>query len=495
MLAIDVGFRDLHAVEAVAERGRIVINRVVQVQLPEATADTTPEQRGAQVRELLNAAGVSATGAVWTLPRERVVFKKLDLPGAEPHELPGMVHLAMQHETSMNADSVIDYVVQAGSGNTREVWAVGAPANELEVLRRMADAAGITVDRVAPRTCGTSALLASLASAPEASALGELAVAFDLSSESAELVAADGAGLRATRGTTLSSGTPEAAVTEARRSWTALRLSQPDLGAVRAWVLGDAGPVAALASAIGGDIQVAKLDSHPDIQTDGQQLGCAWPLAGLLLESVRQEPSINLAHPRKAPDVAARRRIRVYAAVAVVAAAYCVGWAVGKQDRQSLETQRVQLVSQESKARTEYLRIKRDELKARHLNAWLTSQPQWLDTMLHLHGFAPDPARVLFASWGGQVEEAVVGVSKDGVFSLPPAVRISMDVETTDRAMADALREALIARREWVVKSTSSEGKVGRRLPVAVELLLLAPTGTPVEKEPAPVTVSRRGMP
>lgn len=481
MLAIDVGFRDLHAVEAVAERGRIAIVRVVQAELPDGASDASPEERGQQIKQALTAAGVTATGAVWTLPRERVVFKKLDLPGAEPHELPNMVRLAMQNETSMSEDSLIDFVVQAsGAGaapHARDVWAVGAPVAEVEALQRMARAAGIGIDRIAPRTCGTAALLATLpldegAEVATADASDALSVAFDLSSESAELIAADRAGLRATRGTTLSEGTPQAAVTEARRSWTALRLSQPDLKPIRAIVLGDDEPAGALTAALHTDIPVARLQSHPDIDIGTHQPGCAWPLAGLLLESVRQNPRIDLAHPRRAPDVAARRRIRVYAAIAIVLAAYGVGWGIGKKDRQAVEGQRTALTSQESKARKEFQRIKRDELKAKHLDAWLAAQPHWLDTMLHLNGFTPDPSRVLMVSWGGQVEETAVDVSKDGAFLLPRGVRVSMDVETTDRATADALREALVNRRDWTVKSASSEGKVGHKLPVAVELVL-----------------------
>lgn len=474
LLAIDVGHRVLIAVEALAQRGRVQVVRRVEAELPPGAEDASPAERGAMVRQALRAAGITSTRATWVLPRERVVAKRLDLPAAEEHELPGMVRLAMQHETSMGPDAVVDYWQQSGhtAGGASDLWAVGAPAAELAAVLAMAAAAGIAVDRVAPRTCGTAALLAPLAATPAAADAADATVAFDLAAENAEIVAADRQGLRTTRGTVLASAEPDLAVTEARRSWTALRLAQPDLKVARALVIGSADTAQALAAALERDVQVELLTAHPEVDTGGTALGRAWPLAGLLLEEIRRTDRLDLAHPHRAPDVAARRRMRVYAAVGIVLLAYCVGWAIGRKDRTALEEQRTDIASKARRAQTDFDRYKRDELKARHLEAWRDAQPQWLDTMLHLHGFAPDPARVVLESWSGQVDEVEVAYSKDGFFRLPPGVRVAMDIETTDRSTADALREALIERREWTVKSNSSEGKPGHRLPVAVQLQL-----------------------
>lgn len=484
LLAIDVGHRVLIAVEALAQRGRVQVVRRVEAELPPGAEEASPAERGAMVRQALRAAGITSTRATWVLPRERVVAKRLDLPAAEDHELPGMVRLAMQHETSMGPDAVVDYWQQpsAAAGGAPDLWAVGAPAAELAAVLAMAQAAGIAVDRVAPRTCGTAALLAPLAAAAAtAGAAGaadadadaaDATVAFDLAAENAEIVAADRHGLRTTRGTVLASAEADLAVTEARRSWTALRLAQPDLKVARALVMGSADTAQALAVALDRSVQVEPLTAHPEVDTGGTELGRAWPLAGLLLEEIRHTDRLDLAHPHRAPDVAARRRMRVYAAVGIVLLAYCVGWAIGRKDRTALEEQRTDIASKARRAQTDFDRYKRDELKARHLEAWRDAQPQWLDTMLHLHGFAPDPARVVLESWSGQVDEVEVAYSKDGFFRLPPGVRVAMDIETTDRSTADALREALIERREWTVKSNSSEGKPGHRLPVAVQLQL-----------------------
>jgi hypothetical protein len=89
---------------------------------------------------------------------------------------------------------------------------------------------------------------------------------------------------------------------------------------------------------------------------------------------------------------------------------------------------------------------------------------------------------VVLAGWNGQAVEDEVAAAKDGSMRMAPGVRIVMDAETVDRATADALRESLLANRELVVRSNSSEGKAGRRLPVAVELVIDSPAGAPVER-------------
>lgn len=490
LLVVDVGLRELCAVEATAQGVGLSSVRVVRAAIEPTDGETEASDIGRQVRAALDAAGVRTRNAVMTIPRERVMVKRIELPAAEPHELVGMVRLALQHDSNLAPDAAVDFVpAGAASSAGQALWAVAASADEMRRVRAIASAARLTVDRIAPRAFGAAALLRSL---PELQAQGDgapagaAAVAFDLTVDGTELVAADRGGLRATRGTTIAGNDAHAAVTESRRSWTALRLTQPDLQPVRALALAEPGTCAALSAAMENEVPVTPLASHPDVAGAGD-LGSAWTLAGLLLEEARRTPRIDLASPRKAPDVAARRRLRIYAAVAVVALAYCIGWTVGAGERKGIESRRADLASKANGARAEYHRALRDDLKARHLEAWAAAQPAWLDAMLRLHGFAPDPSRTVLESWSGQAEGNEVEATREGAMRLDPAVRMSLDIETTDRASADALREALIARGGWTVRSTSSEGKSGRRLPVALQLMLMSQQGAPtVDAEAAP---------
>ena len=198
-VAIDLGHRRLRAVEAVVERGRATVARCVDIELPTEVIDGTDAVRGAFVALALRNAGITTDRATWTIVRDRLSFKRLVLPGAERDEIAGMVRLAMLREAAVSADAVVDFVPIGA-----EAWAVAASAKEIAAVRAMAVAAGISVERIAPRTFGTAYLLETLPAvdaraddndAPDA--------AIDLCGDAVELVVAGRDGLRATRGATV----------------------------------------------------------------------------------------------------------------------------------------------------------------------------------------------------------------------------------------------------------------------------------------------------
>lgn len=483
---IDLGHRRLRAVEALVDRGRATLVRSLDVALPEGFADLDHAGRGAFVAAALRDAGFVSDRATWTLVRDRLALKRVPLSGAQPDELPGMVRLAMLREAAVGPDAVIDFVPSGP-----DAWAVAAPAEEVEAVRAVAEAAGIGVERIAPRTFGTAFLLETL---PAREGDGADAVAaIDLSGDAVELVIAGRDGLRASRGTAIDDDAIAAAVTEARRSWTAFRLQQPEQRPASIEVVGAVELASrvtmVLASEVG--IPVARLASHPDVAAEPAP-GAAWPLLGLLLEGSRRRQRINLAAPRRAPDLAARRRMRAYAVVAVLGIAYALGWTLGRRERAGIEAQRTDLRAKADGALQEHRAFRRDELRIRHLEAWVASDPAWLDSMLYLCGFAPDPSRVVLAGWKAQAMADEAVAAKDGSMQVPRDVRIDIDAEAADRATADALREALVAKRQFSVRSTSTEGKAGRRLPVAVELVIDGTDGPPLERSAA-TAMSRRG--
>ena len=485
--AIDLGHRRLRAVEAVIERGRATVVRSVDVALPDDVADAPDAERGAFVAATLRAAGFSAGRATWTIARDRLSFKRLALPGAEPHELAGMVRLAMLREAAVGMDAVVDFV-PAGA----DAWAVAASAKEIESVRAVAAAARIGVERIAPRTFGIAYLLETLPTRPGVDADAPDA-AVDLTGDALELLVAGRDGLRATRGTAVTGTGNDASKTEARRSWTAFRLQQPDQRPVAIDVIGPAdvalGVVAALSVDTG--LPVSRLDTHPDVRCT-EDPGAAWPLVGLLLEGARKRACIDLADPRRAPDMAARRRMRAYAVVAILGLAYAIGWTIGRKERATIDARRTELRAKADGALAEHRAYRRDELRARHLDAWMAADPAWLDSMLYLSGFAPDASRVVLAGWNGQAMADEAVLAKDGSMKVPGDARIAVTAEAADRATADALRESLVSKREFTVRSTSTEGKAGRRLPVAVELVIEGEDGPPVAR-PASASVSRRG--
>ena len=490
-VAIDLGHRRLRAVEAVVERGRATVARCVDIELPTEVINGTDAVRGAFVALALRNAGIAADRATWTIVRDRLSFKRLVLPGAERDEIAGMVRLAMLREAAVSADAVVDFVPIGA-----EAWAVAASAKEIAAVRAMAVAAGVAVERIAPRTFGTAYLLETLPAvdaraddndAPDA--------AIDLCGDAVELVVAGRDGLRATRGATVVDPDADASVTEARRSWTGFRLQQPDQRPAAIDVIGPTIVATRVVAALAGDagLPVSHLASHPDV-TCKVDPGAAWPLVGLLLEGARKRERIDLANPRRAPDLAARRRMQLYAVVAIVGIAYAMGWTIGRKERGTIEARRTELRAKAEGALLEHRQFKRDELRARHIEAWTNADLPWLDSLAYIAGFAPDATRVVLTGWNGQALSDEATVAKDGTMKIPSEVRIAIDAEAADRATADALRESLVSKREFNVRPTSAEGKAGRRLPVAVEMVIDSLDGPPVQRPASAAVSSRRGV-
>ena len=490
-VAIDLGHRRLRAVEAVVERGRATVARCVDIELPTEVINGTDAVRGAFVALALRNAGIAADRATWTIVRDRLSFKRLVLPGAERDEIAGMVRLAMLREAAVSADAVVDFVPIGA-----EAWAVAASAKEIAAVRAMAVAAGVAVERIAPRTFGTAYLLETLPAvdaraddndAPDA--------AIDLCGDAVELVVAGRDGLRATRGATVVDPDADASVTEARRSWTGFRLQQPDQRPAAIDVIGPIIVATRVVAALAGDagLPVSHLASHPDV-TCKVDPGAAWPLVGLLLEGARKRERIDLANPRRAPDLAARRRMQLYAVVAIIGIAYAMGWTIGRKERGTIEARRTELRAKAEGALLEHRQFKRDELRARHIEAWTNADLPWLDSLAYIAGFAPDATRVVLTGWNGQALSDEATVAKDGTMKIPSEVRIAIDAEAADRATADALRESLVSKREFNVRPTSAEGKAGRRLPVAVEMVIDSLDGPPVQRPASAAVSSRRGV-
>jgi hypothetical protein len=490
-VAIDLGHRRLRAVEAVIDRGRATVVRCVDIALPAEVIDGTEAVRGAFIALALRNAGISADRAIWTIVRDRLSFKRLTLPGAERDEIAGMVRLAMLREAAVSADAVVDFVPIGA-----EAWAVAASAKEIASVRAVAAAADISVERIAPRTFGTAYLLETLPAIDARIDSGDAPdAAIDLCGDAVELVVAGRDGLRATRGATVVDPDADASVTEARRSWTGFRLQQPDQRPAAIDVIGSTDVAARVVVALAGDagIPVAHLATHPDV-TCTVDPGTTWPLVGLLLESARKRERIDLASPRRAPDLAARRRMQLYAVVSIIGIAYAIGWTIGRKERATIESRRTELRAKAEGALPEHRQFKRDELRARHIEAWTNADLPWLDSLAYIAGFAPDASRVVIAGWNGQALSDEATVSKDGTMKVPAEVRIAIDAEAADRATADALRESLVSKRDFNVRSTSTEGKAGRRLPVAVEMVIDSIDGPPVQRPASAAVSSRRGV-
>jgi hypothetical protein len=220
------------------------------------------------------------------------------------------------------------------------------------------------------------------------------------------------------------------------------------------------------------------LRSHPRIDQGPHDLRCAWPLAGLLLEPLLELPSIDLAHPRRAPDVGARRRqLALAGAGALAVAAVALGFAASNHIR-GLEAELATLNKQRTAAYPDRLRFKRDQLKLEHLRHWESVRVDWLEHLRHLAGMAPPRGRLVFDQWSGALSFG--GVRYDQGWSAPMSLTLTVEGEAADRQTALAFREALVRDDAYTARSSGADSAGGgKRLPFAFAYTLESRTGSP----------------
>jgi hypothetical protein len=249
----------------------------------------------------------------------------------------------------------------------------------------------------------------------------------------------------------------DAVVTEARRTWMSYRIVEHTDDVRRAVVIGDRRVSEQVAGSIGEilGVETNVFDGHPLVEHGREDLGEAWPLAGLLLAPGVRAETIDFTRPRKAPDVASRRRQLVLggvgmAAIIVVGAMTAARFHLSDL-RQEVDTLSVQRTTQ----LPQYLRYWRDRYKADHLGQWEAAGADWLEHFAYIMDMA----------------------SK--TFFSPKEIKIVLEGEAADRATADAFREALVETEAYEISTAGPDAKGGRRLPYAFQYHLVTADAVP----------------
>ena len=468
-IVIEAGRQRLRAVE-VRRLGRTTrLKRSLVERIPSSLDVGDAESFGAWMGEQLNRAGFPRGKATVSLPRERVALKRLQLPTTNPGELVEMTRLAMRRDLPFDAESaVIDFVPVGQQNGSTEVIAVAAPGSLVEWARRAIAAAGVGLRGISIRSLGTAALIAMLGDQGD-----DATLAIDIAGDSVELSVISNGFIRFSRAPELPElsdqrALAEAVITETRRTWMSYRSHQDQLPVSRAVLIGDPvvcrrarAPIAELL-----DVETTALDSHPgleaaaDIETDG-----VWPLYGLLLADSMTVEQIDLSSPRKAPDLAARKRQQVLAAAAMFLIAASGAWTIGHQ--QSLKRQRLAATLQEQ-ARAEvpsHDRFRRDEFKLQHLDHWQSTSSDWLEHARHLLVQLPQPQELVLDNLTGNLSSSAVRWTHKEGWSTSAEIKLTLEGEARQRLIADSFRAQLVRDALYEVNSTGAETVGGKRLP------------------------------
>lgn len=484
-IALDIGRRRLRAVLASTQRHSVRVSRVLVEDVPEGLDPEDVNAVGKWVGQSLKAAGFPKGDATFALARAHVVLKRIMLPSTDDRELPHMTRLALQRELPFDADqAVIDYVpVERGETSTT-VLAVAVPEEVLDHTRRVAQAAGLGIERVSLRAMGTAALLRSLGADPD-----ETVLAVDVIGESVEFCIVSAGVVRFSRAADISnltevSAIADSVITETRRTWMSYRIVEESPAVGGAVVVGDRLVSEQTARPIGKMLSVKAeiLDSHPMIDGANHNLDRLWPLAGLLLETALGQETINFASPRKRPDTAGQTRRRTLLAAGAVVVMLGTLWTIGRIQLQKLQDELDRLKGVRGDLIDEDYRCQRDGAKLEHLVQWEAARVDWLSHVQFLSDLLPPADTVVLDSWTGSLEFRGVRYDKDAQqdkWSAPKELSILLDGEAKDRATADALRETLVQNKWYSTSSTGTDAQGGKRLPFGFKYRLRSLESTP----------------
>lgn len=474
-LCIDSSERSLRAIVVSVDGERATVERALAAQVPGEVDGNDTEAIARWIAETLRASAFPGGGAIAetivTLDREQATVRRLELPTDDPDELPDMARLAMQRETPIESGSLaVDIIPREIGATATTVLIAAAPESVVARARRIGEVVGHGSVVVGLRAFGVARLLRDARPQPAAGSSessGAIA-AFDSSGDTLELIVARGGEIIYSRGVRVADAA--GAASEAKRSWMGYRFSQSDEALAAAFLFAPEARRAEFSASLdralgtplapftaGGSLRVAE-------GVDRDALGVAWPLAGLVLERVGDEETINLAAPRRAPDLAARRRLRLLAGVGVLVIAALVGWTVGNLSRARYKSEVEELTVDATAKLPSHFRFKRDAMKIEHLRAWSGAQPDWLEESRFIHQFAPDSTKVVLDSLSATLEASDVQYDRSKRWKIVADLKVALTGEAKDRATADALRDALVENGRYTVTSTGADTEGGRRL-------------------------------
>jgi hypothetical protein len=474
-LAIDPGEHAIRIarirIDGAGRSASVVVERATSLPRPTdvdaGDVEATATWLGQELARLKIAVPTGAGSVLFVLDREQATIRPLELPTTDPDELPDMARLTMARDTHVEGGALaVDFLERPVPDDKRDANALpilvaAASQRVVDDAVRLAKAIGAVAPIVTLRVFGAVALVLR-GSGVDAGAT----VLVDATEDAAELAVLKGDEIVYTRGVRVPD--LEAVPSEIKRSWMSYRFSQQDETIARAICFGPASARtavdAALGKVVGAPIGAARVDEF--LRSDGvdaEDLATVLPLAGLALERFAGGPCIDLASPRRAPDRAARRRTRVLAAAGVLVLAGLTGWTIGNLEMKALREDVEALDAEAGDALPRIQRFRRDRLKLEHIETWASVGPRWLEHVRYLHEFAPDPSRVVLNTLGGSIDVSDVQY-RDRKWSIDATMRLTIDGEARDRAVADALRDALVEDGLYAVTSTGADTEGGRRL-------------------------------
>lgn len=502
LIAVNLDHDRVCAVGADVGTGELTVTGWLNSRLPQGMNARDSAVVGAWLGEELQRAGLGRGRLVFAVPRGEVILKKLKLPrgeGAGQSELAGMVRLQMTRQLTMAVEGTsIDYmpIGEEGTAEGVGVWVVLAaalPGERMLWYRDAAKAAGCKLERIGLRACGLAVMLAEIAQRQNgpvmAVAAGFGSVEFAII-EDGRLVFARAAdvGIGSDVESDDAAAVSKIAV-EAKRTWASYRVGEGASDVEAILVSGEGRLARELAKACGEGAELPwKLASLPGLVKFKTQLSeldalAAAPLIGLLAEVAVDKPTVDFAHPRKAPDLAAIKRQRVLLGVLGVIVLGGGAYVYSMMEIGSLRRRLEAAVTDGNALRSKYNAFLAEDARLGHIQQWTAARVDWIAHLKYLSDQMPDPRQALMDQVSGSLSAKVEFTTRDGRYDkkgwqVQQRAAFAVTGHIKQREVGDDLRKRLVSSDVYTTVES-----LGPDTPDQFALTLL--TSRPIP-EPAP---------
>lgn len=475
-LAIKVdGGRFLAARITPEESGGLRIHEWAVLAAPASIDFADADAVGRWLGSALDERGIGKAPVAFGVGRGEVVLKRLNLPGGKAlneSEIAGMVRLQMVRQVTFAIEgAAVDYVPlrdrvdeEESGGSSLSVIAGALPGERLGWIRAVVRAAGLRLGRVALQSSGVGALLRPISERHAGPILG-----VSISGTGVEFVVVEDGQLVFARAADLSAaGLDHAELArrigvEAKRTWMSYRVAREGAEVEAAYILGH-GPAAeriAAACARALEMPAQALAAPGEIAGEVAE-DEALSLQSLLALGIPGE-DLDFAHPRRGPDLAAKRRQRVLAGVfaAIVVVGGGIVWS--RIDLARLRDDVTEAKAKESALFDAYLTHEREHARLMHLREWQAASIDWFGHLNLINERMPDTKLALLDEVRGNSGAATVefrareGRYDGGKWLAVPRASLTLVGSVKAREIANDLRGRLLAEEAYSVVSTGPD--------------------------------------
>lgn len=475
LVAIGLDHDRLCAIAASLGQEGVKVKSWLTAAMPEGLDVRDAKAVGEWIGAELDRAELGKARVVFAVPRGEVVLKRLRLPkGAAvgEAEMAGIVRLQMARQLTMAVEgTAIDYVPlrDQGDDTAAAVMAAALPADRLRWYEGVAEAAGVKIDRLGLSSAGVAAYLGPVSQRHTGPIMGVA-----VGPRAVEFVVVEDGQLGFARAADLGSPaeTEESFVqriaVEAKRTWMSYRVGDGSAEVDALVVAGEGELAEQIARKCGEALEMSWAiapppsgDELPPDMPEAERLMAA-PLLGLLTEQALGRPTLDFAHPRKAPDLAGARRRRMMLAALGLLIVGGAAYFVGADDLRRLRSREREALDRGASLRAKYSAYLKEHARLSHVQQWMRPHADWIAHVKWLVDQMPDPRQAVLDQVSGSLKAAVVMTPmKDGWYDkggwrADQEAAIGLDGHTRQAEISRDLRERLLAQYKVETKGADT---------------------------------------